>query len=201
MVVLVHLALWTTAFLGAWLLRFDGDVPHHYWQVQYLLWLLPIVVMRTVAFAHLGLFQGLWRYTGAHDLENLLKATGLSSAALALGVLFVSRPFPRSIIVMEFLLAITLVGGLRFSVRTLARWTADTRKKEERHRLLIVGAGDSGEALLREVNRKLIGRYTPVAFVDDNATKTGLQIHGIPVMGLVEDIPGLVARLGLRLAV
>lgn len=194
LVVLVHLGLWTAAFFGAFLLRFDFDIPAHYWQIKYIAWLAPVIVIRTIAFAHLGLFQGLWRYTGAYDLENLVKGTAVSTAALALGVLFAGRGFPRSAIVMEFLLAVTMVGGLRFSVRTLARWAADVSSDEDRKRLLIVGAGDSGEALLREINRNLHARYVPVAFVDDASAKLGTQIHGVPVLGTVEDIPGLVAR-------
>ena len=195
LVVLVHLAIWTAAFFGAWILRFDGDIPAHYWQLKYIAWLLPVIVVRTIAFAHLGLFQGLWRYTGAHDLENLVKGTALSSAILALGVLFTSRGFPRSVIIMDFLLAMTSVGGLRFAVRTLARWAAETQTSDEkRKRLLIVGAGDSGEALLREINRKLGHRYLPIAFVDDNLNKHAMQIHGVPVLGTTEDIPGLVSR-------
>ncbi len=194
LVVLVHLALWAGAFFGAFLLRFDFLIPEHYLQLRYVAWLLPLVVVRTVAFAHLGLFQGLWRYTGAHDLENLVKATALSTALLALGVLFTSRGFPRSVIIMEFLLALTSVGGLRFAVRAMARWADETSERGEQKRLLIVGAGDSGEALLRELGRNLSHRYAPVAFVDDNANKQNLQIHGVPVQGTIDDIPGLVAR-------
>lgn len=195
LVVLTHLCLWAAAFLGAFLLRFDFDIPPHYWQLKYLGWLAPLLVGRTVVFAHLGLFQGLWRYTGTHDLENLVKATFGTSALFAIAVLFTTTGFPRSVLILEGLLALTSVGGLRFSVRAMARWAEETRDPGERKRLLLVGAGDSGEALLREIHRSLGNRYDPVAFVDDNPVKSGLQIHGVPVLGTVDDIPGLVARL------
>ncbi len=194
LVVMLHLALWSCAFLGAFLLRFDFDVPDRYFALRYVGWLLPVLVIRTVSFARLGLFAGLWRYTGAHDLESLVMGTALSTALMAIGLLFGGfSDFPRSIVVVEFLLAISMVGGLRFSVRTLARMAAD-KAAGDRRRLLIVGAGDTGEQLLREITRTLASKYDAIAFADDDENKLDATIHGVPVLGTIDDIPAMARR-------
>ncbi|MEZ4322096.1 MAG: nucleoside-diphosphate sugar epimerase/dehydratase [Myxococcota bacterium] len=193
LVVLAHLLIWTGAYAGAFLIRFDGYVPNRYFDWVFAAWLLPLLVVRTLAYAQLGLFHGMWRYTGQRDLIDLAKATGVSTAVYSLLVLFLGmRTFPRSVLVVEFMLTIAMVGGIRFASRTL--FEASTRVKQKPgRRMLIVGAGDAGEAILREILRNMAQEVEPVGFVDDDPLKRGMKIHGVPVLGSTEEAKKLIA--------
>ncbi len=190
--IVVHLLIWVASFGGAFLLRFDFIVPEPYRALSYWCWLAPLLLLRTVFYAHYGLFTGMWRYSGQRDLEGLVKATGVSTAAFALLVLFAGlRSFPRSVFLVEFLLAVAASGGLRFMSRALAN-AAQSSSHPATRRLLIVGAGDAGEALMREIDRN-IATVTAVGFLDDNAGKQGMRIHNVKVLGHLEDAPQVIA--------
>lgn len=194
LVVLAHAGLWSGAYLGAFLLRFDFAIPAPFDASVYALWVLPLLLLRFGAFQWFGLFQGMWKYTGQRDLEDLLKASLASTLLFALAVLAVGpRPFPRSVFMAEFLLAVAVTAGLRLSVRAFATTARRIESASEERRLLIVGAGDAGEALLREVNRSM-PHVSPVGFLDDNTGKHGMRVHGVPVLGSIDDAPRLLAE-------
>jgi FlaA1/EpsC-like NDP-sugar epimerase len=187
LVVVAHLAIWATAYFGAFILRFDGEVPASYWTWTYALWLLPLLVLRSLGYAHFGLFRGMWRYTGHRDLVDIIKANMATSGIYALLVLFLGmRSFPRSVLLTEFILTTAMVGGIRFANRTFAQATRRVHETAPR-RMLIVGAGDAGEALLREVQRSMLGRVVTVGFLDDDPRKLGMHIHGVVVLGSTDE--------------
>jgi FlaA1/EpsC-like NDP-sugar epimerase len=193
LVILAHVALWIVAYVAAFLIRFDGEMPAAYFNTTYALWLVPLLVLRTAIYGWFGLFHGLWRYTGQRDLLDLAKATSASSAAYGLLILLLGlRAFPRSVLVTEFILTILLVGGVRFANRTFAQATRGLHKPDRR--VLIVGAGDAGELLLREMLRNMGGRMEPVGFLDDDPAKRGVQIHGIRVLGALDQAPQVIAE-------
>ncbi len=198
LVVAAHLAIWTLAYCGAFVLRFDGDIPARYWSTTYVLWLFPLLVLRTVGYAHYGLFRGMWRYTGQRDLIDIAKATSITSALFALLLMFAGmRSFPRSILLTEFMLTIAMVGGVRFANRTFAQATRRVHESTPR-RMLIVGAGDAGEALLREIHRSMGGRVECVGFLDDDPNKHGMQIHGVRVLGPTAEARHFIERLDVN---
>ncbi|MCB9689397.1 MAG: polysaccharide biosynthesis protein [Alphaproteobacteria bacterium] len=199
LVVLAHCVLWVGAYVGAFLLRFDFTIPEAWRSWSYALWVLPLIVARLGAFAWYGLFQGMWKYTGQRDLEDLLKATLLSTGVFALAVLAIGpNPFPRSVFLAEPMLAIGLAAGLRLSVRAVATTARriEIPEKQDLRRLLIVGAGDAGEMLLREVNRNMPG-VVPVGFLDDAPLKWGMTVHGVRVVGRIEEASRLIEELGV----
>ncbi|MEQ1564249.1 MAG: nucleoside-diphosphate sugar epimerase/dehydratase [Myxococcota bacterium] len=193
---LAHAVIWACAYIGAWLLRFDLDIPTYFLGWPYWAWIVPLIGIRSGAFAWFGLFHGIWKYTGQRDLENLLKATAWSTGLFALAVLAIGpRPYPRSVFLVEPLLSVAMVAALRLAVRALAN-TARKIEGDHPRRLLIVGAGDAGEMLLREVFRSMPS-VVPVGFLDDNARKKGMTVHGVPVLGTLEDAEALVANHGV----
>jgi FlaA1/EpsC-like NDP-sugar epimerase len=185
-VVGIHLALWTMALVLAVVLRFEFDVPRRYGTILPQLLALSLLV-RTIIHWRAGLFHGLWRYSGSRDLRSLIAAATLSSASYASVWAFMQPDtFPRSIFVLDWAFSILIVGGLRFGIRTLREVTlqnAAPASDRPRPKLLVIGAGDAGEMLMREIVRTHRQRYEPVGFLDDNATKHGEQIHGVPVLG------------------
>jgi FlaA1/EpsC-like NDP-sugar epimerase len=191
-VIVAHLALWAAALIAAFLLRFDFRLPPPH-DVELWLWLPVVLAIRTAAFYAFGLFRGIWRYTSARDAIDIFKATTLSTLVLTAVLVVFFQHFPRSVIAIDYMLALMLVGGIRFSIRAFRPPNAPPPQKEEKPtRLLIVGAGDAGEMLLRELQRKYVGRYVIVGLVDDDRTKQGGHIHGVRVRGLIGDLPKIV---------
>jgi FlaA1/EpsC-like NDP-sugar epimerase len=182
-----NLAVAGLAYALAFLLRFDFVIPEYH-QYVLLVTLPAAVAIHFAAFYVFKLTRGWWRYVGITDFLNALKAAGVG--ALGLGtfvVLFYRNAFyPRAVLLLNVLLVVGLTIGLRLIVRL---WRQVPGAAEgPRRRLLLVGAGDTGEALLREIRQSARLPYHVVAFVDDDPQKRGAYINGVPVFGKTEDI-------------
>ncbi len=189
------------SYVLAYLIRFENDIPPD--QVEMLVQTLPwIVPLKILLFAWLGLYRGMWRYTSISDLINIIKATVISAGAIALALLLIRHfeGFSRSVLVMDALLTLTLIGGVRLLIRVHiqkafpasffnpAYFPFFNPDREKRKRLLIVGAGDAAEKMLREILDNPRLRYNPVGLLDDDPRKQGRAIHGVPVLGLIDDL-------------
>jgi FlaA1/EpsC-like NDP-sugar epimerase len=174
----------------AFLLRFDADVPH--WANEAFWWTLPwLVAIRAVTFIPFKLYEGLWRYTSLYDLRAIAGGVGVSSLMF---FLFTQTPvgptlYPRSIFVVDALLLTLLLGGVRMS----RRLSAELSRSKPEKRVLIFGAGDAGELIVRDMKHSP-SSYQPVGFIDDDASKLGHRIHGVPVLGTREDLPRILKR-------
>jgi len=195
------------AWFGAYWLRFNLDpIPEGY--LHQALVLLPVVwIAQGGMFWYFGLYRGIWRFASIPDLMQILKAVtaGVVIAATVSFILTRLENVPRSVFVLEGILLVLLLGGPRFVYRWvkdrhLYRWTYGSNSRESKN-ALIVGAGKAGEMLTRDLLRDPTGPFRPVAFVDDDHNKIGKEIHGIPVTGTCDEIPGVVTRLGIDLIV
>jgi len=194
---LVQVALVMLANLLSFVLRFEARIPPDYW--QWMMRGLPVVaVVFGVGFLFFGIHRGLWRYIGFHDLKLILRASAVSTAVLygVLHWLLGWTAYPRSVIIMTGLLGIVFLGGIRMAVRVLREWS--TRVESTTVRALIVGAGNAGEMLVRDLKMNPGYKYEPVAYADDSSIKQGRTIHGVPVAGTIEEIPTLVRRLVVK---
>lgn len=199
-VVLVHLLLWTAALTASFLLRFEFEVPRKFVALAPKLLLITLVI-RALVHWRVGLFHGLWRYSGSRDLLSLLQAAAISSVLIAAVWAFNQTGlFPRSILILDFAFSILIVGGLRFGIRTVREVTLQNTRGgaptsgQPRRRVLVVGAGDAGEMLMREITRTYAHRYEPVGFLDDALAKQNERIHGVPVIGVIDDLVLLAQR-------
>ncbi len=139
----------------------------------------------------------MWRYTGLVDIINLTKAILLSSV-IVVGVaffLFRLESFPRSVLFIDLLLSLILIGGTRIGIRlyyshfTVGEFFSHVfRRPRNQKRLLIIGAGNTGEKVVREIHDNPNLNTVPVGFLDDHPRKQGKAIHGIPVWGEIEKI-------------
>ena len=182
------------------MLRFEFAIPPLYLH-NAARWLVLLLVVRGAVHLTFGLFHGLWRYSSSRDLIGLVKASVLSTAIFALAVFFLGPPgLPRAVIIMDWLGSIVIVGGVRFTVRAIREIAVQVSKPppEGRKKILIVGAGDAGEMLLREINRTHAAKYEPLGFVDDNRMKLGERIHGFPVLGNIAEVPKIVEQNGIE---
>lgn len=184
LVIAVHLLLVVLSYALAFMLRFDGLIPRTY-AATFAVTLLPLLVFRLIAFAAFRLYTGWWRYVGMSDLFALLKAVGVSSVLFTASLVFTGHAytFPRSVIVIDAILTVTLIGGSRFALRALRESHRPPASASRLRRVLIVGAGDAGELLLREMQNNPRLGFVPVGFVDDDPLKTGFHIHRVPVLG------------------
>ncbi len=190
LIVALHVILVTAAYLLAFQMRFQFPLASGYW-VLFVHTLPILLVARVFAFAWYRLHEGLWRYVSVQDILTMLKAVTLGSVLFVGGALpLFGNGFPRSVFVLEWLLCFAFVGGIRLGVRLLREMGA-THRPAGRRRALIVGAGDAGEILVRELARNTALEYEVVGFVDDDRRKRGRRIHGVEVVGGVDELPRL----------
>lgn len=190
-IVAVHVGLFVVSNYAAFLLRFDGDLPALDWDIfaGTITWL---VAVRAIFFLQFRLYEGLWRYTSVWDLRDLLAAVAGSS--LLAYVLFHSvlglTAYPRAVFIIDALLLSMLAGGIRLARRIYRGFSAPRGAR----RLLIYGAGDAGEALVRDLKLRQNNDYDPIGFVDDDGRKVGRRIHGIPVLGTRASLGTIIER-------
>jgi len=196
--------LLTGALYSAHLIRFDFNVPPVFLASFYRI--LPYVLISKIAcFYYFDLYRGMWRYTSIADLTNIIKAVSVSTLLIFCFFLLKYRfvGFSRSIFLIDWCLTILFVSGFRLVVRIYFE-TAGTgkswlqtlrfiiiplkRKIPGTRNLLIIGAGDCGEKIFREIRDNARLLYNVVGFLDDNPTKVGMKIHGLPVLSDISDI-------------
>jgi UDP-GlcNAc:undecaprenyl-phosphate GlcNAc-1-phosphate transferase len=181
--VLLDVVLIVLAYWSAYAIKFEPFSDSPAWKL-FLRTLPVLVVVRLAAFLLFGVYRGIWRYTGIDDLTAFAKAVVAGSIVSLVIVLFKFRfeGFSRAIFVIDALVMMMLLAGSRVTFRFF-RQVLPAANAEKGRRVLIYGAGDAGELLLRELlnNRDL--KYAPVGFMDDDPKKHGKVIHGFRVFG------------------
>ncbi|MEP6568715.1 MAG: hypothetical protein ABJC10_02990 [Acidobacteriota bacterium] len=175
-VILILLAYW-----GAYAVKFGALSGSAAWKL--FLRTLPVLVfVKMASFLLVGVYRGLWRYTGLDDLIVFAKAVVLSSVLSVIGVLFAFRfeGFSRTVFMIDAILMFMFLAGSRLAFR-LFRQVIPIAQNAAGRRILIYGAGDGGELLLRELQNNRGLNYSPVGFLDDDPAKSGKLIHGLKV--------------------
>ncbi len=194
LVICTQLGLIAAANVIAFALRFEGDIPPDH--ARLFLWGFPIVLtIYGVGLVAFGIQRGLWRYVGLHDLGRILWASVISSAVFY-GVvhgLLGWVAYPRSVIILTGVLSGLFLAGIRLVVRWFREWLHVLSPTARR--VLVVGAGNAGELLIRDMLSNAGGHYRPVGLVDDDPIKRNMKIHGVPVVGTIADISGLARGL------
>lgn len=159
---------------------------------------LPLVVMLKMGvFLAVGVYRGIWRYITIENVIVYAKAVVASSAVVVLALLFAFRflGFSRAVFILDALILFCLLASSRFAFRVLRRMIHSTSSSGAA-RVLIYGAGDAGELLVRELRNNSELNYLPVAFIDDDRLKIGKTIHGLPVHASA-DLRELIERLNV----
>jgi FlaA1/EpsC-like NDP-sugar epimerase/lipopolysaccharide/colanic/teichoic acid biosynthesis glycosyltransferase len=177
-------------YLAFWL-RFDGAIPTD----QNNLWLamLPwLVSIRGVAFFCFGLNKGLWRYTSIWDLERIVSGVFTSTVLFycwvhwGLGAI----DYPRSVFIIDSILLVGFLTGVRLPSRLFRKKMRLGQKK----RVMVIGAGDSGERIVREMKNQSSSEYHPIGLIDDQDSLVGQRIHGVKVLGTRKDLQRVVGQ-------
>lgn len=196
-VLFTQVSLILAANLSAFALRFDANIPPEY---QRIMWRYApyVLVVFGSGLWFLGVHRGLWRYVGIHDVGRIFGASFASALFFYVSVhLLLGRTeYPRSVIILTALLSGLFLAGIRLAVRGFREWLRVVGPGARR--VLIVGAGNAGELLVRDMLSD--GNYgsRPVALVDDDPVKRNKRIHGVPVVGTIADIKAVADRLAIQ---
>jgi len=175
--------------------RFNGVIPDRYLKsIPY--FILLALFLKLIPLLLFNLYDISWRFVSLAELIRVFKALSVGSLALGMvlfflrtSVLFEAAPFPRSILLIDYVLSLILIGFLRISKRLFQEGFKGTLKlNEENAKVLIYGAGSAGEQIAREMHRKQNSYFLPVGFIDDSPAKKGINIHGIKVLGKGDEI-------------
>ncbi|MCE5278176.1 MAG: nucleoside-diphosphate sugar epimerase/dehydratase [Planctomycetaceae bacterium] len=206
--IIVHVVLFAVALLVAYGIRFEGssrseELP---WFHLYIHWLPVFMVIKLLVFGKMKLFHSNWRYSSIRDIVNILLGSWIALAILFIfALLFFYLPtyfgreplfyykegpvkyYQTSILLLDFLATVFLVATARLAFR-LYREELRPVAAEGLRRVLIIGAGNAAEAIIREINRMRVERYRVIGMVDDDPRKSSLTLHGVGVLGTTEDI-------------
>jgi FlaA1/EpsC-like NDP-sugar epimerase len=190
-----HTAVFVACYAFAWLLRFEFSIPREFDQI-FGQTFLPVVSVQLFTGILFGFYRGWWRYVGLADVVRLV--AGLTTSLSALLVLWYVSDFiglnprwfhpPRGVLLIDWAFALLTLFGTRVAIRLGRDHLRGGHEVLEPKRVLIVGAGDAGETLAREIEHRPQLGMKVVAFVDDQRAKWGSQIRGINILGPISSI-------------
>jgi FlaA1/EpsC-like NDP-sugar epimerase len=187
------------AWVAAFMLRFNFEVEEPFYGAMWrnLVWLLPA---QALFFWRVGMYRGLWRYASLPDLQRIVLAAALGALAIALVVLLFKVAFvPRSIVVLYPMLLGGLMGGSRIVYRAWKEGRLTPQRGPASKRVLILGAGEAAAMLLKSLDRHPDWEF--VGLLDDNRAKLAREIHGVPVLGTLDQLAEVARRTEAELAV
>jgi len=209
LIILAHITAFAASLMLSFLLASNMQFTRTWLVQQYPLFLILFIIIKLVVFGLFKQYRGWWRYVGISDLTAIIRASLLSTFILvALWFICISsssirKDFPsiteisQGVFMADLFATVLILAGLRMVIRLYYEEFCAVESGRLK-RFLIVGAGNTGEALLREIHRMPVAQYEVVGFIDDAPVKQGTDIHGIPVLGTVEQMPKICANRGIE---
>jgi len=201
LIILAHIITFAASLMLSFLLANNMQFRRSWVVEQYPLLLLFFIIIKLGVFGFFKQYRGWWRYVGISDLLGVMRASLVSTfiiVVLWFGAVMNIDPVRRNlqditevsqgIFMADMFATVLLLAGLRMVIR-LYHEEFRTAEAGPLKRFLIIGAGNTGEALLREIHRMPVVQYEVIGFIDDDPVKQGINIHGIPVLGTVEQLP------------
>lgn len=167
------------SYLGSFFLRFDFQEFLDY--ISFIETSLPIIVVVTIpVFIRTGMYKAVWRYASVDCLVTSIKAITVSTIISVVLIFFLQEyRIPRSIFIMYWFIFLAGACGIRFSTRIYRHYV--TNDKMDGRRVLVYGAGEAGQMIVKEMRYGSSLGYNPVCFVDDDTTKIGMKLHSLPI--------------------
>lgn len=187
LLVVIDAILMNLAFLLAFYIRFDGnimgDMAVGYFSV-YIENAFILTMIKLVLLYIFGLYKNLWKYASIEEVLQIVGAAFVANTGVVTYMMMTQQKLPRSIYILIFLLDTVLIGGIRLSYRA----TRGIRKygfyrKGKQKRIMVIGAGQAGAMVIKELRRHDDLKSKAVAIIDDDESKLGARIHGVPVLG------------------
>lgn len=192
--VLLDTIIITVAPYLALLLRFEGVVGSRQHQMVYE-YLPGIILIRLLTFYFFGLYNRLWRYASIHELLAITSAVTVSSVLIFIYMFGMGSKLPRSIPIITWLIVLALVGLSRLFFRVL--YMLRNTRKASCSKVLIIGAGDAGAMIARELRQRFYDTKNLIGFIDDDRNKIKNKLFGVPVLGTRDDLPEVVCKYGV----
>ena len=189
------------SLLLSFLFHFDFDLNVPY--LSLVPGVLPyFIAVKLISFGVFRIYRMTWRYVGIFDLVNIVGALIVSGMALIIISLPISvlpfnmaiTGFPKRIILEDSIISVFLIAGLRISKRLFLEVMRKQRPAKMSKRTIILGAGNTGEMLIRDMARKDFNEFYPVGFLDDDKTKVGTHIHGVKVFGTTDGLKDAILK-------
>lgn len=188
------------AWFFAYWLQYNIRVFPHKFATYYSLSALGITTIIQIAcYYHFKVYRGLWKFSSLNDVARILRAVACASL-MVVPILYMTslvRYIPRSILLLYSMLLVTFLCGARLLLRNHWDNRFKDKKGNDKQRVLVIGAGISGEGLIRDLKRT--PPYLPVGLVDDDPKKRGLEVHGVPVLGSINDLDMLTRQYHIDL--
>lgn len=177
-IIIVNIAIYM-----ALLLRFDGKIMTHYKEIYYNTFLV-LTFIKIIVYIMMGLYSSLWRYASIDELLQIFFATAIETALCYLYGEYFNVRLPRSVYIISWFITFIFIGGSRLSYRILRRLNNLVRfDKSEKSRVMVIGAGEAGSMVIKELKKHDELNSVPVAIIDDDTHKHRSFIHGVPVIG------------------
>ena len=183
------------AWLLAFQLRFDsfGKIPPFYEKLVNWETVLLVVAIKLVVFTTFGFYNRWWRYVSTRDMWGAARGVTVASLAASLVVYFFppadTARLPRGVAILDWLLLLALVAGSRLLARTIFERPGAASLVARGKEVVIVGAGDAAQLVIREMQKSRALGYTPIGVVDDDPRKKNLRLHGVRVLGTTDELP------------
>jgi UDP-GlcNAc:undecaprenyl-phosphate GlcNAc-1-phosphate transferase len=197
--IIIDIILISIAYISSYLLRYEGAISEY--NLHLIEISLPIIILSKFAmFSIFGLYRGEWKYVGINDLIKVFKSVSFGSLLFMtiLLVLYRFEGYSRSVFIIDYIMTMLMIGGCRVLIRVYKEYFTTIADSGEKTPILIVGAGDGGELLLREIKNNSKINYKPIGFIDDDLEKKGMIIHNLKVLGARKDIPAIVKAKGIK---
>ena len=189
---LADAALIAVAWWLAFWLRFDQGVPSPYHRLM-IDTILVVIAIKLAIFIAFGFYNRWWRYVSTRDMWGAARGVTAACIVADLIVYFAHPihgfPLPRSIAVLDWLILLAFVAGSRLIARSLIERPGAASLVARGKEVIVVGAGDAAQLVVREMLKAPAGGYTPIGLIDDDPRKKNIRLHGIRVLGTTDDLP------------
>ncbi len=193
-VLFADILLIAISVLGSFVLRLEITDDFFRYYISAALWLLGLsLIIKPLVYYFFGLYRRLWIYASINELKLIFAAVTTASAIVS--VIFVALfwmgivgpGFPRSVLAIDWLLSLFLVGGTRLTLRVLAE-SASPRGNGRSRKIIVIGAGDAGALVVKEMQKNRQINLEPIGFLDDDPAKQKHSLLGVPVIGALSDL-------------
>ena len=193
----VDAGLAAAAWYLAFRLRFDPRIPPYY-QTLFNRTIWIVILIQLTVFVLFGFYNRWWRYVSTRDMWGAARGVAVACLVSSVVVYFASPVqqvrLPRSVAIMDFLLLLAFVAGARMLARTLMERPSARGLVARGKEVIVVGAGDAAQLIVKELLRSPSLGYTPIGLVDDDPRKKNLRLHNVRVLGTTEELPRILGE-------
>lgn len=198
MFLLIDAALINLSYVLSLIIRFDGDVQGD----QFILYFsrykeqfIYITLIKLVIFVYLKMYKSIWRYASIEELVNIVFSSIISNLAILIYTYLIGSNLSRGVYIIAILIDMMFIGGIRFYYRSVRTLIDKFQKRNNKKRIMIIGAGEAGASVIKEYKNHPQLNSKPVAIIDDDEYKSGKVIMGVPIVGRRDDILNQVEKL------